>query len=207
MRATFRIASAALALTAAACAPAAKDTAQADFQRDLHLASATTMDLAAPEVNPALLTLETAPAAAPAPAKVVKKAPEASLAVQSETPTVEATPEPEPAPVEESQPVVTAPAPAPVPEESNEPVAVAPRPQPVPAIPARGTGTGDYGRGGGGVWGGVIIRGGGVDGDHCIPRGRRGGVIHTSPIYIPRPLGGNGSAPSTPTIVRRTAIR
>jgi hypothetical protein len=206
MRPTFRIASAALALTAVACAPAAKtDT---EFQRDLQLASATTMDLAAPAVNPALLTLENAPAAAPAPAPVIQKAPEAPLAIQSEAPTVEATPEPDPAPVQESVETLTAPAPAPAPVESNEPVAVAPRPQPAPVVAAGGTGAGDYGRGGG-VWGnggGVIIRGGGVDGDHCIPRGRRGGVIFSGPVYVPRPLGGRGSAPSTPTIVRRAAV-
>jgi hypothetical protein len=210
MRAPIRIASAALALLAIACTPSAKQDAANDaFKRDLALASATNLDVAAPAVNPALLTLETAPAASPKPSKVVKKAESGPIAVQSEAPTVQAEPEPEPAVVEETMAVATTTAPAPAPVESNEPVAVAPRPTPVPAAPAGG---GDYGRGSsGGVYGGgigVVIRGGGVgDGDHCEIR-PRGGIIFRSPVYSPRPMAGtsNPGRIATPrgiTIVRR----
>lgn len=208
MRAPITVAAAILAISAGACASAGKpDAAKDDFKRDLQLASATNMDLAAPAVNSALLTaLETAPAAAPEPARSLKKA-AGDRAVQSETPTVQAEPGPEPEPVEETQPVAQAPAPAPVPEVINEPVAVAPRPQPTPAIPAGGVGSGDYGRGGGVFGGGigVVIRGGGVDGDHCEIRGRRGGgIIYRSPVYSPRPL---GPATSVPRAVSPRGVR
>lgn len=191
MRAPTRLAFAVLTISAAACSKAPRtDSASDDFKRDLQLASATNMDMAAPAVNPALLTLETAKRGTPEPRKTIRKAPEGDHAVTSEAPTVEATPEPAPAPVEEAQPVAQAPAPAPVPEETNEPVAVAPRPTPPPTMPAGGAGAGDYGRGGGVFGGGVgvVIRGGGVgDGDHCEIR-PRGGIIFRSPVYVPRTL-------------------
>lgn len=201
MRAPIILATAVLALSAAACTTATKqEAAKDDFQRDLQLASATNMDLAAPEVNSALLTsLETAPGAAPKPAPTLKKDAEGDHAVPSDAPTVEATPEPEPAPVEETQPVAPIVAPAPVPEPINEPVAVAPRPQPVPATPAGGIGAGDYGRGGGvfGGGNGSVIRGGGVDGDRCEIHSRRGGgtIIFRSPVYVPRSLPATATAP------------
>jgi len=206
MRALTKFAAAALTLTAVACAPSAKtDASKADFKRDLQLASATNMDLAAPAVNPALLTLENAPGGAPERTKTIKQAESGDHAVQSEAPTVQAAPEPEPAPVEQvAEPVATTVAPAPVPVESNEPVAVAPRPQPAPAMPAGGMGSGDYGRGGGVFGGGVgvVIRGGGVgDGDHCEIR-PRGGIIYRSPVYSPRPLSGT-SSPTTPRSMPR----
>ena len=179
-----------LALGVAACSSSAKKSAtKDDFSNDLKLASATTMDLATPQVNQALLTsLETAPRGAPEPAPTIKKG-AGDHAVHSEAPTVEAAPEPTPAAVEETEPVATAVAPAPTPEPTNEPVAVAPRPTPAATLPAGGTGAGDYGRGGGVFGGGigVVIRGGGVgDGDHCEIRPRRGGVL-TGPVYVPRP--------------------
>ena len=209
MRATTRFATvAALAISASACSSRAKsDAAKDDFKRDLELASATNMTLAAPAVNPALLTLENAPGGAPAPAKTIKKAASGDRTVHSEQPTVKAEVTPEPAPAEEAQPLATVTAPAPVPVESNEPVAVAPRPMPAPAVPAGGLGSGDYG-GGGGVFGGgigVVIRGGGVgDGDHCEIRPRRGGVIYRSPVYVPRQLSPT-SSPTAPTMPTRLA--
>ena len=160
-----------------------------DFKRDLQLASATNMNLAAPKVDPALLTLETAPRGAPQPTPTLKKA-EGPKAVRSEAPTVEAAPEPEAAAVQEEVPVATTVAPAPAPQ-SNEPVAVAPRPMPAATQPGGGAGTGDYGRGGGVFGGGigVVIRGGGVDGDNCDLHGRgRPTIIYRSPVYVPRPL-------------------
>lgn len=193
---TTMLAVTAVAIGAVACSSTGKTASKKDdFSNDLRLASATTMDLAAPKVNPALLTLETAPHSAPAPAPTIKKG-AGELAVQSEAPTVEAAPEPTPAAVVEAEPVAEAPAPAPVPEPTPEPVAVAPRPTPPAAIPAGGNGGGDYGTGSGaggvgGVLGGIIgavIRGGGVDGDHCEPHGRRGGVYTGRPVYTPTPM-------------------
>jgi len=205
MRTPIKFAIAAFTLCTAACAPAAKTaSASDDFKRDLQLASATNMDLAAPAVNSVLLTsLETAVGGAPKPAKTIKKDLEGPMASPSEAPTVEAAPEPVPAPVEEAQPVAQAPAPAAVPVETNEPVAVAPHPQPAPVIPSGGAGAGDYGTGGGVFGGGTgsVIRGGGVDGDHCDPHGRRGGgigIIFRSPVYTPR-MG--GSAPPRVVVV------
>lgn len=87
---------------------------------------------------------------------------------------------PAPAPVD----VATSDAPAPVttpvdPAATSDP-APSPRPQPVD-VPYPGSTRGD-GSGGGssigviiGAIGGAILRGGVVDGDHCDPRGRRGG--------------------------------
>ena len=77
---------------------------------------------------------------------------------------------------------------APAPEAITEPVAVAPRPQPV-VVDAGGSG--DYGDGNGGVWGGggtgVVIRGGGVHGDNCeLHWPRRGGTVYGGPVFIPQ---------------------
>ena len=195
----------------------AADVAQQDdFKRDLQLASSTTMDLAAPKVNPSLLTLsETKPNGAPQAAKVVKTG-AGNRAVRSHTPTVRATPDVDAAAVDETNDVVQTVAEAPVPETTSEPVAVAPRPQPV-NIPGAGTG-GDYGTGsngggvlgGGGGIGGVVIRGGGVDGDNCeihtgrgrYPGGRVGGI--GGPVYIP--IGGGIGGSRIPTTGRSMPI-
>lgn len=193
MSTSMKLSLAALAFTAglAACGDArATDAAQEDLKRDLQLASATTMDLASPRVDSALLnSMETEPQGAPEVAKTVKKG-AGNRAVRSPTPTVLATPESDVAAVDESEEVETESI-APAPERISEPVAVAPRPQPV--IVQTG-GTGDYGTSGGGVFGGgngrgVVIRGGGVDGDNCeIHRGGRGGVIVSrGPVYLPQP--------------------
>lgn len=194
MRTTTKLARLATMILAAglvACGTSRKAdvAAKDDFKRDLQLASATNMDLAGPKVDPALLTLETAPRGTPQPTPTLKQA-AGPKAVRSEAPTVEAAPEPQPAAVVEEAPVATTVAPAPTPQPTNEPVAVAPHPAPVPAMPAGGVGAGDYGTGGGVFGGGigVVIRGGGVDGDHCEIRGRRGPVIYRSPVYFPRPL-------------------
>lgn len=191
-----------IATAIAACADASANSAQDELKRDLELASATTMKLATPQVDSALLTsMETKPISAPAPAPVVKRA-AGPRAVASEEPTVEATPDEEVAAVEEEVETETiAPAPAP---EISEPVAVAPRPQ--PAIIQTG-GAGDYGvgRGGmGGGGGGVVIRGGGVDGDNCRPRGRNGGpIIYRGPVYIPQTVTPRGTRVAGRTIVQR----
>lgn len=174
-------------------APAA-ETKNGDLQRDIELASATTMNLAAPRVDSALLnSMETQTKATPEVAKTVRRG-AGSRAVRSETPTVRATPVVEVAALEESEEVQTESV-APAPEESSEPVAVAPRPAPV-IIPTGGAGGGDYGTSGngGGIFGdgsgrgGVVIRGGGVDGDNCELHRRprnRGGIA--GPVYMPNP--------------------
>lgn len=199
MKTAMKLSIAGLTIVAglSACAGrGATDTAKKDdFSSDLQLASSTTMDLAGPKVNPALLSsLETQPQGAPEAAKTVKKG-AGNGAIRSKTPTVRATPEMDVAAVDESSDQVTVESQAPVPEPTNEPVAVAPRPSPVPVVVQAGNGSGDYGTSGngggifgpGGGIGGVIIRGGGVDGDHCEPHGGRGGVMRGPPIYLPQP--------------------
>lgn len=95
-------------------------------------------------------------------------------------PAPEEAPAPSPAPA--PQPVVTEPAPA-----VDVPVAESPRPHPVDVGSSAGSGTVDAGRSGGGisignvigiVLGGAILRGGVMDGDHCDPRGHRGGATN-----------------------------
>jgi hypothetical protein len=193
---TIKLSLAALAFTAGltACGDAkATDVAQEDLQRDLQLASATTMNLATPRVDSALLnSMETKALSAPEVATTVRRG-AGTRAVRSEAPTVEAAPDVDVAAVEESE-EVEAESIAPVPEPITEPVAVAPRPAPT-VIPTAGTG--DYGTGGsgGGIFGGgggVVIRGGGVDGDNCELHGGRRGTSR-GPIYFPSPR----STPST----------
>lgn len=174
-----------IAAALAACADASANASQDELKRDLELASATTMKLATPQVDSSLLSaMETKPIASPAPAPVVKRG-AGPRAVASDAPTVEATAEEDVAAAEEVEAETETIAPAPAPE-STEPVAVAPRPQP-PIIQTGGAG--DYGVGTGGMGGGdgrVVIRGGGVDGDNCRPRGRNGGpIVYRGPIYIP----------------------
>jgi hypothetical protein len=178
----------AIATAIAACADASANSTQDELKRDLELASATTMKLATPQVDSSLLaSMETKPNNAPAPAPVVRRAPQGPRAVETEAPTVEATPDMDIAAVEEERTETETVAEAPAPEIS-EPVAVAPRPQ--PTITQAG-GAGDYGVGTGGVGtgrGGVVIRGGGVDGDNCDlhRRGRNGGtIIFRGPVYPP----------------------
>src|SRR5688572_23258879 len=161
------------------------------------------MKLATPEVDSSLLTsMETKPKNAPAPAPVVKRG-AGPRAVQSDAPTVEATMDDDVAAVDEEQTETETIAPAPAPE-SSEPVAIAPRPQ--PSIIQTG-GAGDYGVGNGGMGsgrGGVVIRGGGVDGDNCRPRGRNGGtVVSRGPIYIPSTVTPRGTRVGGRTTVQR----
>lgn len=181
----------ALATGIAACSDArATETAQADeLKRDLELASATTMKLAGPAVNPALLnTMETQPMSAPTPATSVKRG-AGTRAVRSNAPTVLAAPESEAA--DETSVELEALASAPMPDVS-EPVAVAPRPT-APEVIATSLPAGDYGTGsgGGGVFGGgggrggVVIRGGGVHGDNCELHRRPRGTTSRGPVYVP----------------------
>lgn len=160
-----------------------------ELKRDLELASATTMNLAGPAVDPSLLnSLETKPTSAPEPITTVKKG-AGTRALPSPAPTVRATPEVEAPAEEEGELEVIAAAPIP---DVSEPVAVAPRPT-IPVVIATGLPAGDYGTGsgGGGVFGGgggrggVVIRGGGVDGDNCDLHRRPSGTRARGPIYVP----------------------
>lgn len=187
MRKPLELSIAALILAAgvSACRDARATDAQAELQRDLELA-ASTVSLASPQVDAALLNaMETKPQGAPEAAPVVKKA-AGPRAVRSQTPTVRATPEVEVAALNDQGDVTQVESIAPAPD-ITEPVAVAPRPQPV-IVQTGGTAGGDYGTGGGvfgGGGGGVIIRGGGIDGDNCeLHRRGRG---NRGPIYVPTP--------------------
>jgi hypothetical protein len=184
-------------LVVAACKPGAQvatATFDGDLQRDLSLAEAAqpgsltlpgtererTQVVSAVELAPQGTRTPTraAPNRRPSRAKVVRPArrvaPPAAAATRAPEPVVEvAVAEPAPAEVE-------APAPA-----AAEPVIENPRPQPAP-----GEDAGPRERGGSGGWGGVVIRGGGVDGDHCerdLPGGRGVGTIIS--INVRGPMG------------------
>ncbi|MGH7677319.1 MAG: hypothetical protein ACRENU_02555 [Gemmatimonadaceae bacterium] len=207
-RTKVSIAALALATGLAACADKGSTSAEQDLQRDLQLATASTMNLATPRVDSSLLnSMETKPAATPQPAPTVRRG-AGSRAVRSEAPTVLATPDVDVAAVAESNEAeAESIAPAP---ESSEPVAVAPRPAPV-VIPA----SGDYGTGsGGGIFGGgsgtgVVIRGGGVDGDNCeLHRRPRGVPTSRGPVYVPTsiPQTAGGTWGGMPTRPRGSGI-
>ena len=190
----FSIAALALTVGLSACRDAsANSTAQQDeLKRDLEMAASATINLAAPRVDPALLTLEGQPQSAPQTSRVVKKS-SGTRAVRSPAPTVRAEADVEVAALDEAEVVETVAEAAP--SESSEPVAIAPRPVPV-VIPAGGSG--DYGSGGGifGGGSGVVIRGGGVDGDNCeLHRRGRGGPIYGVPTTAPPVI---SRMPSTP---------
>ncbi|MEX2178883.1 MAG: hypothetical protein WD801_09250 [Gemmatimonadaceae bacterium] len=184
----------------AACGDARASAAEDEFAQDLKLAS-TAVDLAPVRVDSTLLgAMEARPTGAPEPARSVQPSP-GNRAVRSNTPTVRAEPATDIATVGEADLVETvAEAPA-----TMEPVAVAPRPT-VPVIVQTG-GAGDYGGADGGILGGgdrggVVIRGGGVDGDNCEfhRRGRRG------PVYVPVPIAMIPGVRSTPTIATTPTV-
>jgi hypothetical protein len=168
-------------------------TSDGDLQRDLKLASSTTLELA--PVGHALATIssiEALPAATPE-RTVRPKRSSGSRANRSRSPVVRAAPEPEvAASTEESQTTeVTELAGAATQATVEAPAegggVALPRPSAIPvAYPDAGTVDGS-GSSGGGIMGGIfgtVIRGGGVDGDHCqIHGGRGGGRIYAPPIY------------------------
>lgn len=177
-------------------------SADVDLQRDLQLAATSTVNLQAPPVNPANFSrLETAPNAELQPARrLVRGA--GPRAVASKAPTLRASVIPEvaaTAQVPQLQSVALAPAPVP----TTDPVATVPRASGAPQVPGR-VGSGDYGGTGhgGGIFGGigpiigVVIRGGGVDGDHCEPHGRG----RAPGVYLPEPggFGGGSRFPAFP---------
>ena len=195
---TSMIGAATLALGIAGCSkPAKQASASADLQRDLKLASTSSLDLASEQSKASFPLTEIPVESKPQRAPTIKKAP-GPKAVRSPRPTVKAAPEPEVAAATETQQVATTePAPAPVEQNTPEPAAPAvPRPSPVPvSAPSGGRSTGDDGVGAvmGGIIG-VIIRGGGVDGDNCEPhgRGRPHGGVFGGGIYGQPPMGRGG---------------
>jgi hypothetical protein len=121
-------------------------------------------------------------AVAKRPDAIVASVPEPTSEAPA-APTVVAAPAPEPAPT--AEPSVPAAEPAAMPD---------PRPAPIPVSAPSGRGGDDCGwremacTGGGGR-GGVVIRGGGVDGDHCDPRHGRDGHVAINQRF---PMGGMG---------------
>jgi hypothetical protein len=205
MRTSVKVTLASLALIGIAGAIAACSDARAtetakdpDLSHDLELASAATLALAGRGVDSAnLASLETRPASAPEASNVVKRG-AGTKAVRSKAPTVRATPVAEPAAAEGEGESFAKEAAA----SESDPVAILPVPAPTPAVASAPAG--DYGSGGGIFGGGdgrtgsggrgVVIRGGGVDGDNCElhrrPRGARG------PIYVPAPVVPTSSQPT-----------
>jgi len=171
-----------------------------DLQRDLKLASTTTMNLPALAVNPANFnSLETAPQSAPRIAKHLVKA-HGPKAIASVMPDLHASQIPTAS--TNTVPQVQTVAPAPAPAYANDPVASVPRSGSAAQGPSD-IGSGDYGRSRSGAGSGngvgpipgVVIRGGGMDGDHCEPHGGRGRIPG---IYLPNP-GGVGGGSRFPT--------
>ena len=165
---------------AAACGKKGSESAMnPDLKRDLELASSASIDLASKQSAAQFPLTETPIASAPAPAKKIVKA-NGPKAIRSAQPTVKAQPEAVvAAETQDAQAEATPMAAAPTAETTMEPSAPAvPRPSPIPvtAIPG-GNGGGSGGSTTGAVLGtifGAVIRGGGVDDDHCDPnRGRR----------------------------------
>jgi hypothetical protein len=184
-----------LAMVAAACGGGATRSAQLsdDLKQDLAASSAPKLELAsaAGDFKPMRFVSDieqtnasTPVSRAPSPRPVRKPAPEPQ-------PQIEAPSETPPMVQEETQVAVT-----PQPEEAVSAVpTVAPRPAALPVdVPSSGAigdrddrrigGPSDRGDRGGNIGGiiGVVIRGGGVGDDHCVPRRRGGG---RSPFPIP----------------------
>jgi hypothetical protein len=193
-----------IAIAAVSCGRSDRVAANGDvdLQRDLKLAATTTMDLAGPKVNPANFDkLETAPETAPQRSKHLEKG-AGSKAIASRTPDLKAIQLPQVAAtdnVPQTQTVALAPSPIP----TTDPVATVPQATRVPQTTgATGAGT-NGGVDRGGVFGGmgpvigVVIRGGGVDGDHCEPHGRGG----APGVYLPPP-GGIGTVTRFPAFPR-----
>lgn len=162
-------------------------TADGDLQRDLQLASTAGIELA--PVGQPLVTVSALEAPRPTtPERSVrpKRSRGGSRVVRSRAPTVTAAPQPEVAEstddAESSATTDLAAAEAAV--EAAAPGGVAlPRPSAIPvAFPAGGDGAGsDPGTYDPGP--GTVIRGGGIDPDHCQIHGRRGGRVYGPPIY------------------------
>ena len=181
-----------------------------DFAKELEKADAAGLQLASQQSAKQFSLSETVPETKPEAKTVTKRAPSGNKAVRSKTPTVKAAPENVAADVVEEIPDMTVMAQSSAPTHVEAPVPTTPEPSPATSpAPAQdqgpilrgGSGTGASGNGGGigmgtaiGVIFGSVIRGGGVDGDNCDPRGAHGGRVPTSvqrPVYgTPSGMGG-----------------
>jgi hypothetical protein len=178
------------------------------FAKELAQADAAGIQLAQSQTAKPFVLNETVPETKPEAKTVIKRG-NGTQAVRSKTPSVAAAPTNIAADVVEEIPDLTMPtrSAAPTQVEVVAPVASGPAADPAP-VPAQdqgpilrggnGAGTGAGSAGGGGGWGtifGAVIRGGGVDGDNCDPRGTR------------RPTAGGGTYGGNPAgvIIGRTA--
>jgi hypothetical protein len=179
----------------------ATTVADGDLQQDLKLASSTTLELApAGRPQATVSSIEAPPAATPERTRRTKRSSNGARAIRSRAPVVRAAPEPEVAQsTEESETTQVAELAGAATEATVEAPAdggvALPRPTAVPvSYPGPGDGTaggnsdgGVYGGGGGGVYGGgTVIRGGGVDGDHCQIHG---GIFGRRPPIYRQPRG------------------
>jgi hypothetical protein len=192
------------------------------FAEELRAADAAGIQLAQTQAAKQFALNETAPEAKPEPKTVTKRG-AGPKAIRSKTPSVKAAPEPVAAAVVEEIPEVSVMQTAMSENTVEEPAPAIARPSPanVPAVGSEdgailrggsGAGSGRTGAGSGGGWGtifGAVIRGGGVDGDNCDPRGARrypgSGSTSPTPIYGRAPgvitVGGrpNASQPAART--------
>ncbi|HEX6060264.1 MAG TPA: hypothetical protein VFZ11_14740 [Gemmatimonadaceae bacterium] len=205
MRALALLTTLPLALLAACGADDAAPSVSDDLRADLRLASSGSMELASAVRGDSMVVsaIERTPARAASPAATPRRS--ATPRVRVPRPVPEATPEPAPDPAPAAateEPEVIAEAPAP----SDLPAATRPVPVSFPSGGGEGAegARGGDGPGMGEVVGtviGVVIRGGGVGDDHCIPRTRRGRG-RPGPVLTGIP-GRTGGLPS-PTFPGRT---
>jgi hypothetical protein len=194
------------AMIAIACGKdSSKSAINSDLKRDLDLAASSATDLASAQKAAAFSPTEIAPSSAPVKSPTLKKAP-GKRVVRTNRPTIKASPMPTEvaaAEVPDVNVTATSPAPesAPAPKADDDVPAMArPTPAQIPqAIPAgqgseqgQSTGSG-IGAVLGGIFG-VVIRGGGVDGDRCEPHGRNGRGYPGRRNYP-----GDYGVPTTPT--------
>lgn len=180
--------------------------ADGDLQRDLQLASTETIELA-PLGQPlaTISAIEAPPSRTPVRSVRPKRSTSGSRVVRSRTPTVTAAPEAQLAESEEADESDVSTDLAEASPDADVEASVAggvalPRPTAIPVVfPGGGEGEGTYDPGPG-----TVIRGGGIDPDHCQIHGRRGGRVYGPPIYR-QPRGPSladrirGSQPSRPT--------
>ena len=203
-----------------------------DFAKELEKADAAGIQLAQNQAAKQFSLTETVPETKPEAKTVTKRSTTGNKAVRSKAPTVKAAPQNVAADVVEEIPDLTVVAQSSGPTHTEASVPMTPEPSPATSpAPAQdqgpilrggsGAGAGNGGSGTGigtgiGVIFGSVIRGGGVDGDNCDPRGTRNrGPVNTSvhrPVYgTPSGMGGirtgstggwGGNTGATPVIAR-----
>ncbi len=158
--------------------------ADGDLQRDLTLASAAIELAPAGQALATVSSLESAPAPLAKATPRPKRSRSGARAVRSRAPVVRAAPESEVAESLDDSEVAESTAPATAEEAAEAPAegggVALPRPTAIPVsypAPEAGAVEDDSRRGGGSILGGIfgtVLRGGGVDGDHCQIHGGRG---------------------------------